>query len=171
MRHLLRLVEDLSDQSRLRLGKLNLEMHLVALKDVIDQALEAASEPIKQKGHTVINHIQDASLRIQADAGRLVQVFTNLIQNASKYSPAFSVIEIAARQLEQKVEIDVRDNGYGIPPDKLLSVFDLFTQLGELPEAAGKGLGIGLALVKGLVEAHGGEVKCHSEYEGTSPVQ
>ena len=163
VRHLLRLVEDLSDQSRLRLGKLNLDTHLVTLKDVIDQALEATSLLVRQKGHTVINHIEDASMQLQADPARLVQVFTNLIHNAAKYSPKLSIIELAARQLDKEVEIEVKDNGNGIPSDQLLSVFDLFTQLAEPPEATGKGLGIGLALVKGLVEAHGGHVKCYSE--------
>lgn len=161
--HLLRLVDDLADHSRLHLGKLRLERRLVNLNDVMSQALDAVSLLLKQKGHALINRLDDESMQLEADPARLVQIFTNLIQNAAKYSPAGSVIEISAQRSSGKIEVEVRDNGDGIPPDQLQSVFEMFTQVPGMTAASSRGMGIGLALVKGLVEAHGGHVSCHSE--------
>lgn len=166
VRHLMRLVEDLSDQGRMRLGKLHLEHQSVYLRDILSQAVEAVSLLIEQKDHVLVNRVQNESMQIQADPARLVQVFTNLIQNAAKYSPPCSTIELTAQQLDSEIQVEIKDNGNGIPPEKLQSVFNLFTQLSTSSASAVEGLGIGLALVKGLVEAHGGQVTAYSEGPG-----
>jgi signal transduction histidine kinase len=164
-RYLSGLVEDLLDVSRIGAGKFELHKTFIELRLVIDQAVETVRERIAQHRHRLIVTVPEEAIHLEADFVRLTQLLVNLLENAIKYTPDEGRIWLAAELSGQEVRIKVRDNGIGIPKDKLTAVFDLFTQLGGEDRSEG-GLGLGLRLVQTLAELHGGTADATSEGPG-----
>ncbi len=132
------------------------------LDEVLAKAIEIASPLFEQRKHTLELEIGPA-LAVEGDLTRLAQVFANLLTNAAKYTPSGGTVTVAARRDESDVVVSVRDNGIGMHPEMLPRVFDLFTQERQALDRSQGGLGLGLAIVRSLVEAHGGRVSAHSQ--------
>jgi PAS domain S-box-containing protein len=160
--HLARLVDELLDVSRIARGKINLKTARVELSELVRQACEAAQPLMSAKGHRFEVMLPDKRVTIEGDLVRLVQVLQNLLDNAAKYTPEGGRVELVAGLSGREVEIEVRDNGAGIPASLLPEVFELFRQGEHGPDRSRGGLGIGLTLVRQLVELHGGRVEAHS---------
>jgi PAS domain S-box-containing protein len=160
--HMVRLIDDLLDVSRITSGKLQLERQRVTLSAIVDAAVEASRPLIERKRHTLDVRVPDGSLLLDADLTRLAQVLGNLLNNASNYTPNGGHIEVWAEREGELVAIRVRDNGTGIPGDRLGDVFEMFSQVNRQLERSHGGLGIGLALVRRLVEMHGGTSSAES---------
>lgn len=161
--HMVRLVNDLMEVSRITRGKIELQMRPVLLDAVIDDAIELSRPLVERAGHTLTVELGAEPLVMRGDAVRLTQVFSNLLNNAAKYTPPGGRIEVVARQQEGHAVIEVSDTGTGLSSDMLQSIFDMFVQVSGTSKAAQGGLGIGLTLVKSLVELHGGSVEAASE--------
>ena len=164
--HLTRLVDELLDVSRIVRGKVTLKMERVELAGVLNQALEMARPQIEAMGHQIEVRLPGQPVCLQGDPVRLAQVLLNLLDNAAKYTPEGGRIEVEAALAGPVVEIQVRDNGVGIPAELLPHVFDLFQQGERALDRSQGGLGIGLTLVKRLVEMHGGVLEVFSPGEG-----
>ncbi|MDR5822669.1 ATP-binding protein [Caballeronia sp. LZ043] len=164
--HITHLMDDLLEVSRIGEGKLQMRDVAVDVVSVARQALESSQSLIKASAHTVNVDIQSAPLLVQGDPTRLSQVMQNLLSNAAKYTPHGGVIWFSVKQQEDDAVIMVRDNGIGIGEQDLLSIFGLYAQLPQGESRSQGGLGIGLALVKALVERHGGTVSAQSEGKG-----
>jgi signal transduction histidine kinase len=162
--HLVRLVDDLLDVSRIASGKVELRKETVALADVLNKAIEMASPLLEQKRHRLL--VDVAPVRWHGDPARLAQVVSNLLSNAARYTPAGGHVTLATRVTGRSLTIQVTDDGSGISPTLLPHIFDLFVQGNRLVDRAKGGLGIGLALVRNLVQMHGGEVAAYSAGEG-----
>ena len=160
--HLKRLVDDLLDVSRLEVGKVNLQMRSIDLNSAVASATEACLPVTTARGHTMQVRLAREPLVITADPVRLEQVMSNLIANAAKFTPEGGDIVVEARAEGELAAVSVRDTGVGITPDMIEKVFELFTQDSKTLERAGGGLGIGLTIVKRLVELHGGSVSVTS---------
>jgi signal transduction histidine kinase/ActR/RegA family two-component response regulator len=161
--HMARLVDDLLDQSRINRGLIELRRERIALATLMQQAVEAARPDIEAAGHRFMLQLPRPDLELDADPARIVQVIGNLLNNATKYTPDGGDIRLAAWQSGNTAQIEVVDNGVGIPPDQQGRVFHMFTQLPHSTDRAKGGLGIGLSLVKRLVEMHGGRVAVRSD--------
>jgi signal transduction histidine kinase len=170
MGHMTRLIDDLLDASRISSGKIGLDKSPLLLADIVALAAEV-SQPRLDGRHQQLAITQPArEVRLYGDRTRLAQVFANLLNNASKFSPEYDVIALEAQVVGSMVQIAVRDHGMGMAPELLPFIFDLFTQgLQSLDRAQG-GLGIGLTLVRSLVEMHGGTVRAHSDGIGQGSV-
>jgi len=168
MDQIVRLVDDLLDVSRISRGKLQLRRARLQLATVLEAALETSRPLIEDAGHALEVAIPDEPLWLDGDATRLAQVFLNLLNNAAKYTRDRGRIWLSAERAGDVVVVRVRDTGIGIPARMLPRVFEMFTQVEErsLQRTEG-GLGIGLTLVKELVEMHGGTVVAHSDGPGT----
>jgi PAS domain S-box-containing protein len=160
--HMVRLVDDLLDVSRISRNKLELRRSPVLLSDVVSSALETVRPVIEASGHELITALPAEPVHLDADLTRLAQVFSNLLTNSAKYTDRGGRIELAAERRSGELAISVRDTGIGIPADALPHVFEMFSQVDRSIERSTSGLGIGLALVKGLVEMHGGTVTAES---------
>jgi CheY-like chemotaxis protein/two-component sensor histidine kinase len=161
--HLTRLVDDLLDVSRITRGKINVNRESLEVAMIVSRAVETVQPMLARQRHELLIDVAPEPLFIEGDLTRLTQIVGNILSNSIKYTDAGGRIELIARAEGGRVEIRVRDNGIGIEPAALPAVFDLFTQASRLPERTQAGLGIGLALVKRLVELHGGEVEARSE--------
>jgi signal transduction histidine kinase len=166
VQHLSRLVDDLLEVSRITQRKVVLKRGIVLLSAVMDAAVEVVRGTLEAQAHTLRLAIPGEPLWIDVDAVRLSQVIGNLLHNAAKFTPRGGEIALEARWDAQVLEIEVRDNGVGIGEEMLPGVFDLFSQADRSLERAQGGLGIGLSLVKGLVEMHGGSVEANSDGAG-----
>lgn len=167
VRQLVRLVDDLLDVSRITTGKLTLHREPVALADVVENAIEIARPVIEAQRHSLVVRLPAEKVMLTADATRLAQVFSNLLNNAAKYTDSGGRIELSAELCGDNVRVEVRDNGMGISRELLPDVFNMFTQAdAALRRPTQSGLGVGLALVKRLVELHGGTIAADSEGEG-----
>ncbi|WP_343025194.1 PAS domain S-box protein [Massilia sp. MP_M2] len=168
VRHMVELVDDLLDVSRVTRGLVELEHLPVDLKTVIGSAIEQARPLIEKKGHTLATRLGAANVTVTGDRKRLVQVLTNLLGNAAKYTPDGGEITVFAEADAEAacVTLSVRDNGVGIDPALLPDIFELFTQARRTPDRAQGGLGLGLALVRSMVTLHGGKVEAHSAGPG-----
>jgi signal transduction histidine kinase/CheY-like chemotaxis protein len=164
--HLTRLVDDLLDVSRIVRGKATLRMGRVVLGDVVRQAVETVRPALDAKRHRFDARLPAAEVRMQGDSARLAQVIVNLLDNASKYTPEGGHISLEASVSGTTLEISVRDDGMGMPAELLPRVFDLFQQGERCSDRSGGGLGVGLTLVKSLVEMHGGQVSAESRGRG-----
>ncbi|WP_141753367.1 hybrid sensor histidine kinase/response regulator [Duganella sp. HH101] len=162
--HLVRLVDDLLDVSRIASGKVELRKETVQLAEVLNRAIEMASPLLEQKRHRLL--VDVPSVRWHGDPARLAQVVSNLLSNAARYTPAGGHITLCTRIRQQTIQIQVTDDGSGIAPALLPHIFDLFVQGNRQLDRAKGGLGIGLALVRNLVQMHGGEVSAYSAGEG-----
>jgi PAS domain S-box-containing protein len=160
------LVDDLLDIGRITAGKLRLDKRRVDLRDVIRQAVEAATPLVDRRRHTLRVQLPAQPVCVDGDAARLVQVTANLLTNAAKYTPDGGRIEISLAEERGVGVVCVRDEGVGIPSDMLGRVFDRFVQVATAGQRSEGGLGIGLSVVKALVELHGGSVDAHSDGVG-----
>ena len=167
LRGLVRLVEDLLDVSRITRGKLELRRERVELAHVLADAVEAVQPELDAAGHRLRLAPPADTVALDADPVRLVQVFANLLGNAIKYMAPGGEIQLHSTSSGDAVAVSIRDAGIGIPREALARVFEPFVQIGAAAWAAGGGLGIGLALVKQLVELHGGAIEARSEGPGT----
>jgi len=158
-----RLVEDLLDISRITRGIIQLNPEAVDVAAEVRAALESCAGSVEAGRHEVSVNMPEVALRVRADRVRLQQILENLVLNAAKYTDPGGRIEISARREGDEVAIEVRDNGIGIEPDKLQQVWELFVQVDDSHERTRKGLGIGLALVRDLVQRHGGRVEAASQ--------
>ncbi|HUQ03422.1 MAG TPA: ATP-binding protein [Kofleriaceae bacterium] len=164
--HLIHLVDDLLDISRITRGKIELERKPHQLHTLVAKAVETASPLVRERAHHLIVTLPDHGLWVDADEVRLVQVVTNLLSNAAKYTDRGGTIEVRATRDRDAVTVYVRDTGTGIDPELLPRVFDPFVQGRRGRDRSLGGLGIGLALVRTLVEMHGGTVGARSDGPG-----
>jgi signal transduction histidine kinase len=164
--HLVRLIDDLLDVSRITSGKIRLKRVLCDAGSILKQAIESVEPLIRKRRHTLSSTFDEGTLALLADPNRLEQIVVNLLMNAAKYTESGGSIGLSADRSEDQIVITVRDNGVGIPPDKLPHMFELFAQ-GERSIARSEGgLGIGLTIVQNLVEMHGGSVSAMSAGPG-----
>ena len=164
--HLARLVDDLLDLSRITSGKIMLRREPIALADIVDRAVESSRPMILARKHRLEVRVPDEPLHVDADPVRLTQVMINLLNNSAKFTPAGGLIEITVAREGNEGLVRVRDTGIGISADLIPRMFDLFTQGNRTGDGAEGGLGVGLTLVRRLVEMHGGSVQASSEGPG-----
>jgi PAS domain S-box-containing protein len=164
--HLVRLVDDLLDVARINAGKIELRAEPVLLQSVLAASLELTRVLLEGRQQTVVLDIANEGLHVIGDADRLVQVLSNLLSNAAKYSDGPGRVDVRLHRHDDTALIQVADSGIGIPPAELGRVFDLFSQVRAHQARAGGGLGIGLSLVKSLVAQHGGSVSVTSAGTG-----
>ncbi len=162
LEQMVRLVDDLLDVSRITRDKLILSADVVEIQAVIKTSIETTRQLINNSRITLKSHIPLEPIHVRGDHTRLTQVISNLLNNAVKYSNDSSVIELCVEPLGDQVAISVKDSGIGIPPAMLGKVFDMFTQVDSSLTRARGGLGIGLTLVRRIVEMHGGSVSASS---------
>lgn len=165
-RHLGRLVEDLLDVARIDQGKISLNQGETSLHDIVDSAVFIARPKIEAGGHTLSVDIPKQTICIPGDFTRLSQITSNLLTNAAKYTPKNGKIDLSATVNGSYVCISVKDNGVGISEDMRDRIFDIFTQSNGPDDRAREGLGIGLALVRKLVEMHHGTIEVFSDGVG-----
>jgi signal transduction histidine kinase len=166
LQQLTRLVDDLLDLSRIRSGKTQLHLKQTDLADVVYDAVQVSRPLIDQQGHTLTVKLPSEPLKVQADAARLVQALANLLNNSAKYTHEGGRIELQAEAAQGHALIYVRDTGVGIPANLLPRVFDRFMQVDDTRDRSQGGLGIGLALVRHIVNLHGGCVEAFSDGPG-----
>ena len=161
--HLVRLVDDLLDVSRISRGKIQLRQERLELAEIIHAALAMCESSLSQGDRHVSVNVPSQPLSVEGDRVRLVQVFANLLNNAARFTDAGGRIDIRVTPRGERVEIQVQDDGRGIPSERLGKIFEIFSQA---EPGLGAGLGIGLSLVQGLVELHGGKVSAESQGSG-----
>jgi len=161
-----RLVDDLLDVSRITRDKINLAIETVDLASVLRLAIETNHPHMQAAQHELEVRVPEAPILVEVDPVRLCQVFSNLLDNAAKFTPRGGKVELTVEPREQEVVVSVRDNGVGIPADMQARVFDMFTQIDRTLSRAQSGLGVGLTLVKRLVEMHRGRVEVRSAGPG-----
>ena len=162
LNHMVRLIDDLLDISRISRGKLELRREWVWLQSVLEDAVDASRSAIEAAGHTLSVHMPELPVYIAGDLTRLAQVLNNLLNNAAKFTPRGGHIELLAEAEAGQAIIRVKDTGIGLAADALPQVFDQFSRLDQSLSRAHGGLGIGLSLVRQLVEMHGGTVAAES---------
>ncbi len=165
-RHLTGLVDDLLDVSRVTRGLVQLEPEILAVDDLVQEAMEQVQPAAAARHHALTRTLPARAVHVRGDRKRLVQVLVNLVGNAVKYTPEGGEIALAVLPGEDWVTVRVRDNGIGMSPELCTSAFEMFAQGQRSADRSQGGLGIGLALVKSLVELHGGEVAAHSDGPG-----
>ncbi len=161
--HMARLLDDLLDVARMSSGKIDLQRGAVALHESLEQAIETIRPLIDQRSQRLGSDIPRQPIYVDGDPVRLTQVFSNLLHNAAKYTPAGGTINVTARLERQAAVVRIRDGGVGIAKENLERVFELFTQTGHSEGTVHGGLGIGLTVVRAMVEMHGGTVTASSE--------
>lgn len=164
--HMVRLIDDLLDVSRITQDRLTLTLDDADLGAIVQHAVETCAPLCERAGQQMVTELSPEPIRLRADAMRLAQVFGNLLNNATKYTPPGGRITLHAAREGSDVVVTVSDTGIGIDPDVLPYVFDLFTQARAVSDPPQEGLGIGLSLVKRLVEMHGGTVTAASDGAG-----
>jgi signal transduction histidine kinase/DNA-binding response OmpR family regulator len=166
VKHLVTLVDDLLDVSRLTRGKLQLEIRRVELSSVVGQAVETVAPALEQRRHSLTVAVPATGLAVDGDEHRLVQVVANLLANAAKYTDPGGRIAITGTREGGDAVLRIRDNGIGITPEMLSRIFDLFVQTPQALDRAHGGLGLGLALSRGLVALHQGSIEARSDGPG-----
>jgi signal transduction histidine kinase len=162
-RRLQRLVDDLLDFSALEGGSLRLERRSVDVREKLTAALESMRPQAQKAGITLVEAVPPSPIPMVLDPGRLEQVLINLIGNAIKFTPAGGTITVRVSSLPQELRVEVRDSGIGIPADQLSRVFERFFQVDSTTTRERNGVGLGLAISKAIVEAHGGRIGCYSQ--------
>jgi signal transduction histidine kinase len=163
---LIRLVDDLLDVSRVTRGKLRLNIESVSLASVMEAAVEMSRPHFDQANVTLHTTLPAADVVVNGDRIRLAQVFSNLLNNAAKFTDSGGQVTMIGLRKGERAEVHVKDTGVGIAPDLLSRIFDLFTQMDRTVSRSPNGLGIGLAIVRRLVEIHGGTVEARSDGPG-----
>lgn len=166
VQHMVRLVDDLLEVSRITLGQVNLRHDRISLRSVLNDALEASRPAIEAAAHGLVVQLPAEALQIEGDTTRLSQVFQNLLNNAAKYTPHGGQITLKAGRQGSEAVVCVRDTGIGIPKELQSRIFDLFTRAHPSENIKSSGLGIGLALARQLIELHGGRIEVRSEGVG-----
>jgi len=164
--HLTRLVDDLLEVSRITRGLIEVRHEPVDVSFIVRSAIETSRPALQSARHTLEVNLPDEPLTVRGDSVRLTQVFANILTNAAKYTNTGGRIQLMVARHEDDVIVSVRDNGIGIAAEHLTSVFDMFTQVDRSSRRTQGGLGIGLTLVRSLVELHNGEVEARSEGPG-----
>jgi len=164
--HLVHLVDDLLDVSRIARGKLELQAQIIDIRDPIASAIESVSPLLEHKAHRFELDVPPHALLVNGDAPRLTQVFANLIGNAAKYTDPGGHIAVHVAERDDQLVIEVRDDGIGIADDLRARMFEPFVQAEQASDRSRGGLGLGLGLVRALVELHGGTVEGHSPGAG-----
>jgi PAS domain S-box-containing protein len=164
--HMVRLIDDLLDISRINSGKIRIETARISLQSAIETAVEISRPAIEARGHRLVMDMPERDIELMADSTRLAQALGNLLNNAAKYTPSGGQLRLRARQEDATAVLEISDNGVGIPADMLHKVFLLFTQVGRTLDHSQGGLGIGLYLVRSLIELHGGSVSASSPGPG-----
>ncbi len=164
--HLVRLIDDLLDISRISLGRLELKRARISAKEIVDTAVEGSSPFIEASEQQLSISMPKESILLDGDLTRLAQVLSNLLNNSAKYTPKGGRIELCVQKLPKQVLFKVTDNGVGIPPNLLECIFDMFGQVNRTLDRAQGGLGIGLALVRKIIDLHHGTVYAESEGHG-----
>jgi two-component system CheB/CheR fusion protein len=162
-RQMARLLDDLLDVSRVTRGKIDIRKEIVDLNELIHEAVEVAKPEIEERGHTLELLVGNTPLYVEGDPSRLLQIQENLLVNAAKYTPQGGRIVLSVCRDQHEAVISVEDNGQGIPPEMLAAIFELFVQGQKSLARSEGGMGIGLSLVRMLVELHGGSVSVHSD--------
>lgn len=160
------LVDELLDVSRITSGRLHLQRERVDLRGVVRNAIETLESDIAERNHQLSTELPDAPVWLEGDPGRLEQVFVNLLANASRYTDAGGTLAVWVHAKDGQAVVRVRDSGIGMAPDALPHIFDLFKQGNEADPRSKAGLGVGLAVVRNLVELHGGSVTAASAGPG-----
>lgn len=168
--HLVRMVDDLLEASRITLGKVALQVERLDFRVALQSAIETARPLLESNGQALDVRVPEQALPIDGDPTRLTQVLANLLNNAAKYTPTGGRIEVRVGVIGRELQATVSDNGTGIPTDMLERVFDMFTQIERSVKHARGGLGLGLTLVRKLVELHGGNVVAESAGLGQGSV-
>ena len=163
LQHMVRLIDDLLDVGRITSGKITLDLQPVPLAEIVTDAIEMVQPLIEQHRHALSVTLDEAPVWVMGDRARLLQVVSNLLNNAAKYTPARGRIEVALRRSDAHAEVSIRDNGPGIAPQHLKDIFNLFVQVEHRPDTGG--LGLGLSLVQQLVTLHRGEISAYSSGE------
>lgn len=161
--HMVRLIDDLMDLNRITRGAIQLRLEQVDLRTILERAWEISRSLLEQHEHTVERQFCEEPLIVQGDGVRLTQVFSNLLNNAAKYTDNGGMITVRAEVHAEEARVTVQDNGIGIPEDQLVKVFDMFAQVERTNARIHGGLGIGLNIVKHLVDMHGGRISVNSE--------
>ncbi len=164
--HVSRLVDDLLDIARIEQGKISLRKETLSLHNILPQALALNSLAIEAAGHRLDVEMPDEEILLEADPARIIQIVSNLVGNAARYTPAGGRITVTISGTETQAIIAVRDTGIGIAPDQQTRIFEIFGQADSSLGIVGDGLGIGLALVKELVEMHGGQISLKNSAPG-----
>src|SRR4029079_7468779 len=163
---MVRLVDDLLDLSRVSRGTIELRKERIELATIVQQAVETSLPVIEQAGHHLAIDLPQSAIYVDADLTRMAQVFSNIFNNAAKYTESGGKIHLTVQRQDGEAIVSVKDNGIGIPATMLPGVFDIFTQVDRSLERSQGGLGIGLSIVKRLVEMHGGTVEAESAGDG-----
>lgn len=166
LKQMVRLVDDLLDVSRITTGKLAISSGRIDVQSVMRDAIESSGSFIDSCGHQLFVEMPPEPLYVNADPVRLAQVFSNLLNNAAKYTDHGGRISFKAQSVDSKIVVSITDNGIGLAPDAANKIFDMFTQVDQSLERAHAGLGVGLALSKHLVELHGGNLSVSSDGPG-----
>ena len=161
-RQMTRLIDDLLEVSRISQGRMILQRQPIELNDVLQQAIETSRPLIERHRHRLIMNLPSQTAMIHGDPARLTQVFANLLDNAAKYQDSGGLIELSAEVAGDQVLVSVRDDGIGLTPEQMTHIFEMFMQVESSMDRSQGGLGIGLSLVKRLVELHGGAVSVQS---------
>jgi PAS domain S-box-containing protein len=164
--HMIRLIDDLLDISRISSGKIRLEVSRIHLRPVLDSAIEISRPAVATGGHALTVDLPDEDIELMGDPTRLAQALGNLLNNAAKYTPPGGQVALRVRRERDEAVIEIEDNGEGIPREMLENIFSLFAQVRSTLDRAQGGLGIGLYLVRSLVELHGGTVVAESAGAG-----
>lgn len=166
VRRMIQLIDDLLDVSRIASGHLHLRLDRIDLRVVVGHAIETLEPDLNARSHRLTTELPDAPVWLQADPFRLEQVFVNLLANASKYTDAGGELSVWMHTRDSQAVVRVLDSGIGIAPDALPHIFDLFKQANAADPRSKAGLGVGLAVVRHLVELHGGRVSAASAGSG-----
>jgi signal transduction histidine kinase len=166
LKQMVRLVDDLLDVSRITTGKLTLQCADIELRSILEDAVEIARPLIESRSHRLSVELPPAPVRLYGDETRLAQVFSNMLNNAAKYTDPGGEISIRTRVGQATIAVSVADNGIGISEEMLPAVFEMFIQADNSMERGQAGLGVGLALARKLVEMHGGSISARSGGKG-----
>ncbi len=166
LEQMVRLIGDLLDLSRIAKGKIELRRAPIELVAAVQDAVESSQPLLKERGHELTVVLPPRPVYVDADRTRLAQVFANLLNNSARYTEPGGHVRLTVERHGSDAVVSVRDDGAGIPPEKLGAIFEMFTQVDRPLERSQGGLGIGLSLVRGLVEMHGGRVEAHSDGPG-----
>lgn len=163
VRHMTGLIDDLLDVSRVTRGLIKLDKTLLDMRDILSESMEQVGPSIRARRHHITLHLPPEPAPVQGDRKRLIQVVSNVLNNASKYTPEGGNITVSLEAQPDSMTIEISDDGIGMTPEMVLRVFELFTQAERTSDRTQGGLGLGLSIVQSLIESHGGSVRARSD--------